>query len=210
MIRNTNLNKHVILFFIFLFFGLKNLKANNPNLKNCMLLPVEDGFQQTISFKVFLNIENYLKESDWCYYKYNSEILNILGSYKNNLSSHLRNKNVLKLVAEKTKAGSLIKIRLTKKNKGVRLRLIIYGPNGVDIYFDETTDIEKIDIGEITGTIKNWLNIFSKEIPYDGKIVGILGDQFTVDMGHEMGFISGTIVKIIRPLKKKKHPLKKK
>ena len=209
MIRNNNLNKHAILLFIFLLFGFKNLEANNPNLKNCMLLPVEDGFQGTISFKVFLNIENYLKESDWCYYKYNSEILNILGSYKNNLSSHLRNKNVLKLVAEKTKAGSLIKVRLTKKNKGVRLRLIVYGPNGVDIYFDETTDIEKIDIGKITRTIKSWLNIFSKEIPYDGKIVGILGDQFTVDMGHEMGFISGTIVKIIRPLKKKKHPLLK-
>ena len=46
--------------------------------------------------------------------------------------------------------------------------------------------------------LKNWLNLFSKEIPYDGKIVGILGDQFTVDMGNEIGLIEGSLVKIIK------------
>jgi len=175
-----------------------------------MLLPVEDSFQDTISFKIFLEIENYLKESNWCYYKYNSEILNILGNYKNNLSAHLRNKNVLKLVSDKTKAGSLIKVNIFKKNKGARLRLIIYGSNGNDILFDETEDINELDINQITLILKNWLNLFSKEIPYDGKVIGILGDQFTIDMGNEIGLIEGSLVKIIRPTTKRKHPLLKK
>ena len=156
-----------------------------------------------------MEIERYLKDSQWCYYKYNSEILNILGSYKNNLSAHLRNKNILKLVADKTKSGSLIKVNIFKKNKGVRIRLVIYGDNGEDILFDETENINELDINMITLTIKNWLSLFSKEIPYDGKLVGILGDQFTVDMGNEMGLMEGSLVKIVRPILKRKHPLLK-
>jgi len=58
--------------------------------------------------------------------------------------------------------------------------------------------------------LKNWLNLFSKEIPYDGKVIGILGDQFTIDMGNEIGLIEGSLVKIIRPTTKRKHPLLKK
>jgi hypothetical protein len=207
MEKTIKVNFVLLVYFV---LGFSHSLANPPNLKNCMLLPVEDTFQDTISFKVFLEIENYLKESDWCYYKYNSEILNILGGYKNNLSSHLRNKIILKLVADKTKAGSLIKIRLIKKSKGIRLKLIIYGANGGDKYFDETIDLETIDLNLVSRTIKNWLNIFSKDIPYDGQIVGILGDQFTIDMGQEMGLIPGTLVKILRPIRKRKHPLLKK
>jgi len=195
--------------FLVLFLLINPTFSKDNNLRNCMLLPVEDSFQDTISFKIFLEIENYLKESSWCYYKYNSEILNILGSYKNNLSAHLRNKNVLRLVSEKTKAGVLIKINIFKKNKGARLRLLIYGSNGTDVLFDETEDISEVDINIMTLTFKNWLNLFSKEVPYDGKIVGILGDQFTVDMGNEMGLMEGSLVKIVRPTLKRKHPLLK-
>lgn len=197
------------LFCIFFIIFMNNIYSKDNNLRNCMLLPVEDSFQETISFKIFLEIENYLKESNWCYYKYNSEILNILGNYKNNLSAHLRNKNVLRLVSDKTKAGSLIKINVFKKNRGARVRLIIYGSNGTDILFDETEDINELGLNKITLVLKNWLNLFSKEIPYDGKIVGILGDQFTIDMGNEIGLIEGSLVKIIRPIVKRKHPLLK-
>ncbi len=194
---------------VFFIISTSTSYSKNNNLRNCMLLPVEDSFQDTISFKIFLEIENYLKESNWCYYKYNSEILNILGNYKNNLSAHLRNKNVLKLISDKTKAGSLIKVNIFKKNKGARIRLVIYGSNGKDILFDETEDINKLDVNKISVTLKNWLNLFSKEIPYDGKIIGILGDQFTIDMGNEIGLIEGSLVKIIRPIVKRKHPLLK-
>ena len=96
-----------------------------------------------------------------------------------------------------------------KKNKGARLRLLIYGSNGTDVLFDETEDISEVDINIMTLTFKNWLNLFSKEVPYDGKIVGILGDQFTVDMGNEMGLMEGSLVKIVRPTLKRKHPLLK-
>ena len=208
--KNKTIKLFKPFFFLSLFFALTcTIYSKENNLRNCMLLPVEDSFKDTISFKVFLEIENYLKESNWCYYKYNSEILNILGNYKNNLSIHLRNKNVLKLVSDKTKSGSLIKINIFKKNKGVRLRLIVYGSNGTDILFDETEDTNELDINKINLILKNWLNLYSKEIPYDGKIIGVLGDQFTIDMGNEIGLIEGSLVKIIRPTIKRKHPLLK-
>jgi hypothetical protein len=71
-------------------------------------------------------------------------------------------------------------------------------------------DLNNLDINLVSRTIKNWLNLFSKDIPYDGQVVGILGDQFTIDMGQEMGLIPGILVKIIRPIRKRKHPLLKK
>ena len=50
-------------FFISILFS-NTAHSNENNLRNCMLLPVEDSFKDTISFKIFLEIENYLKESN--------------------------------------------------------------------------------------------------------------------------------------------------
>lgn len=174
-----------------------------------MLLPIQDGVEGAVGFPVYEQVEYYLKNSDWCYFKSNSGIIDILGNYKQNLGAHLNNKDVLKVIAEKTRSGSLIKIDIENEIEGQRVKLTVIGENGEDLYFSEETILEKPDVSQIARTVRNWLEEYEKVIPYDGMIVGVLGDQFTTDFGKEYGARSGDPVKVVRPTRKEKHPLLK-
>ncbi len=177
--------------------------------RRCLLLPIKDSVSGVIGYKVFEQVENFLREGSWCYYETNSGILDILANYKKNLDVYLKNKNVLKTIAEKSSAGSLIKIAISSVAKGVDVRVKIIGENGEDIYFKEETRLDSDDPIVISQVIKNWLDIYEKSIPYDGKIIGALGNQFTVDFGRGYGAFPQNKVQIIRPINKKKHPLLK-
>ena len=157
---------------------------------------------------VFEKLEEYLKQSDWCYYHSNSGLIDILGNYKN-MRAHLRNPFVLKKLAKKVKAGSLIRIGLATVIKGVEVRMRVIADNGRDFYFNKKTTLEKTNPTIIARTIKNWLRSYERTIPYNGRIIGILGSRFTVDMGTFAGAWSGASIAIRRPIKKQRHPLLK-
>lgn len=197
-------------FFIVLLFILSFSPAQaSLSQRRCMLLPVKDHIDGAIGFKVFQEVESYLRESEWCYYRSNSEILNVLGSYKKNLDEHLQNPDVLKLVATKTQAGSLIKIKIDKAVKGASVEIKIFGENGEDLYLSEQTRLDSDEITVIAQTVKNWLDIYEKNIQYDARVVGVLGSQFTIDAGKGYGLRPEDEVLIVRPLNKKRHPLLK-
>jgi hypothetical protein len=174
-----------------------------------MVLPVKDSVGGSIGFTVFKEVENYLKESSWCYYKSNSEILNLLSNYKRNLDDVLENKEVLKIISEKTKSGSMIKIKVINEVNGVLVGVTVLGENGEDVYFKEETKLNSNDPILISRTIKNWLDVYEKTIPYDGIVVGILGSQFSIDIGKNRGLYPNTEIVVVRPMGKKKHPLLK-
>ena len=174
-----------------------------------MLLPVVDGADNKVGFKVFEEIENYIKEGTWCTYKSNSELINILGQYSKNLESHLGNKDVLKVIADKTKAGSMIRVTLQLEVGSTNVKLEIIGENGEDLYFKEQTQVKSNDSSFIAQVIKNWLDVYEKTIPYDGRIKGVLGDQFTIDIGKKSHIYNGSEIIIERPTIKRQHPLLK-
>jgi hypothetical protein len=174
-----------------------------------MLLPIVDGQDGKLGFKVFEEIENYIKDSSWCTYKSNSELINILGQYSKNLESHLANKDVLKVIADKTKAGTLIKVNLQGGAQAADLTLEIIGENGEDRYFKESVQLKNNDVSIIAQAIKNWLNIYEKTIPYDGRVKGVLGDQFTIDIGKHSHIYNGSEIIIERQSGKRQHPLLK-
>ncbi|WP_127715515.1 outer membrane protein [Halobacteriovorax sp. HLS] len=179
----------------------------NESMRRCMILPIKDSVGGAIGFKVYERVEKYLRRSEWCYYKHNSEIINILGNYKKNLDEHLANPEVIKIVAQKTKAGSIIKASVESVGKGVNVSLEVLGDNGTDVYFKEKLQLTTNDPVMIAQTIMNWLDLYEKNIPYDGRILGVLGNQFTVDLGKGYGVFQNDDVEILRPIKKKKHPL---
>lgn len=174
-----------------------------------MLLPVKDSVGGALGFKVFEEVERYLKDSEWCYYETNSGILDILSNYKRNLDAYLQNKDVLKVIAVKSNAGSLIRVDLVNQVKGVDVRIKVLGENGEDVYFKEETRLNTEDYTVIAQTVKNWLDIYEKNIPYDGIIIGVLGDQFTTDVGKSYGVRPESTVKVVKPIRKKRHPLLK-
>ncbi len=172
-----------------------------------MLLPILDQGEGKTAFNIFKDVENYLKNSDWCFYKSNSDILNILQDFRKNLNKGLRNKEVLKLVAEKTRAGSLIRIHIENLVSGIKLNLDVIGSSGEDVYFRKKEDINIRNTIDIIQTIKQWLSMYAQEIPYDGHVTGVLGDQFTIDIGNSYGFSQGDEIIVKRLLSKRQHPL---
>ena len=182
---------------------------STESMRTCMLLPVTDGVDNKVGFKVFEDIENYIKDGSWCTYRSNSELINILGQYSKTLENHLNNKDVLKVVADKTKAGTLIRIALTLGANTTDVKVEIIGENGEDRYFKEQTLLKTADPSVVSQTVKNWLDIYEKTIPYNGRIKGVLGDQFTIDIGKKSQIFSGSEITIERPTAKRQHPLLK-
>jgi len=174
-----------------------------------MLLPITDSIDNKIGFTIFEDIEEYIKESSWCTYKSNSQLIDVLGQYSRNLESHLNNKDVLKVIADKTKAGSLIKINLNMVAGFTDITMEIIGDNGEDKYFKETTQLKSNDTSLISQTIKNWLEVYEKTIPYSGRIKGILGEQFTIDIGRKSNVYNNSEIIIERTIGKRQHPLLK-
>jgi len=181
----------------------------SESIRNCMLLPIVDGLDNRAGFKVFEEVESYLKESSWCSYKSNSELINVLGQYAKNLDSHLNNKDVLKVISDKTHAGSMIRVNLQMQVGITDVKVEIIGENGEDRYFKEQTQLHSSDISVIAQTVKNWLDVYEKTIPYEGRVKGILGDQFTIDIGRKSHVYNGSEITIVRAVSKKQHPLLK-
>ncbi len=204
--------KLIIIVLIFIILAPIAPSAEGKNIysmRRCVILPIVDGIGGSLGFKVFQSIEPYLKNSNWCYYRSNSGILNILANYRQNLEAHLQDENVLKVVAEKTKAGSLIFVKLVHPVNGIEVNLKVFGSNGKDLYYNQKVRLKSDNPGIISDTIINWLEHYEKTIPYDGKVLGVLGKQFTVDVGKISDIRVGNSVIISRPLGKKTHPLLK-
>lgn len=202
------MSRFKILILISLFTFSSQVSAGQ-SMRRCMLLPIKDTVGGAVAYKVFEELETYLKDGNWCYYQSNSEILDILGNFKRNLDTYLQNPKVLKILSEKTKAGSLIRIKIDTKTRGTELQMKVIGENGENIYFSERTVLKTDDNTVIVQTLKNWLELFEKNIPYDGRIIGVLGNQYTIDLGKTAGVRAGDDLIIERPIGSKRHPLLK-
>jgi hypothetical protein len=179
-------------------------------MRRCTLLPITDGVGGAIGYKVFEEVESDLKKSNWCTYVSNSGLINVFSRYRENLPQYLKTKEVLTTVAEKLKVGSLILVSLKNELDGVEVALNIYGENGEDLLFSEKAALNSDKIEDIAQTIANWLDTYSRTIPYDAKINGILGDQITLDVGKGYPIQEGQTFLVKRLVAKKKHPLLKK
>jgi hypothetical protein len=177
------------------------------NMRKCTMLPIYDSVGGAVSYKVYEDVENYLKDSRWCLYKTNSEIISILSNYKSNLANYLDNPEVLKVISEKLKVGSLIRVKMISQKDSTEVLVEVLGSDGVDVYFKEKKEMDPADLTEIGNQIKDWLELYAENIPYDGKVVGVLGDQITLDIGKKFSLKEGVPFNVKRPGSKRKHPL---
>lgn len=200
----------MIKFFAVLVLFISFSTFAQSSMRRCTLLPITDSVGGAIGYKVFEEIENELKRSNWCTYVSNSSMINVFSRYRENLPQYLKTKEVLATVADRLKVGSIIRVGLVNEVKGLEAQLEVYGENGEDIYFSEKTILQSDDIEVISSTAKNWLDTYSKTIPYDATVTGILGDQITLDVGKGYPIQIGQRFVVKRLMTKKKHPLLKK
>lgn len=196
---------------IFLIISSFNLYANEKySMRSCMILPISDDIGSSLAFKVFDNLEGYLKSAGWCDYKSSADVLGIFSKYRNNLESYLEDENVIRTVADRLKVGTLIKVKLKLEVDKVNIHLKIIGENGSDIYFDEKTILNKVDPYDINTALVSWLELYEVSIPYDGKVLGVLGDQLTFTFPKNKKVAIGQEYVIKRFKSKNTHPLLKK
>lgn len=197
--------------FILLILLLIPLQGwSQASMRRCTLLPITDSVGGAIGYKVFEEVESALKKSNWCTYISNSGMMGVFSKYRESLPQFLKQKEVLKTVAEKLKVGSIIRVNLVNELKGIEIQMDVHGENGEDLYFSEKALVTSDEIEDIAQYIKNWLETYSKTIPYDAKINGILGDQITLDVGKGYPIQIGQNFIVKRPVRKMKHPLLKK
>lgn len=192
---------------ILLFVFISGNSFANSSMRRCTLLPITDSVGGAIGFKVFEEVEATLKASNWCTYVSNSDMITIFSRYRENLPQYLKQKEVLKTVSEKLKVGSIVKVTLVNEIRGVEATLEVFGDNGEDLYFSEKALLNGDEVELISNQVTNWLELYSKTIPYDAKINGILGDQLTLDVGKGYPIQVGQTFMVKRPVNKKKHPL---
>jgi hypothetical protein len=180
------------------------------SLRRCVLLPVTDSVGGVIAAKVFEQVERYLLEGTWCQYQSNSGLLSVFSRYRENLPQHLKTPEVIRTVAEKLKAGSIVRVTLVSEVNGLEVQLDVMDGGGDDLLHSERTVLNKSDVDLAAQTVRNWLEVYGRLIPYDGRVTGILGDQITLDVGRAHPVKVGQDFSIRRMTGVKRHPLLKK
>lgn len=198
-----------LLTFLFLV-SFPVLSHADASMRRCTLLPITDSVGGAIGYKVFEQVESDLKKSNWCTYVSNSGLINVFSRYRENLPQYLKSPEVIKTVAEKLGVGSIIRVSIINELKGVEIQMDVHGDNGEDLYFSEKLLSRSDEIEDISQVVNNWLETYSKTIPYDARINGVLGDQITLDVGKGYPIHEQQKFVVKRPVTKKKHPLLKK
>jgi hypothetical protein len=198
--------KHLIIVILILS---NNLWADTHNIRNCMLLPITDSAGNALGFKVFEQLEESIKEQKWCHYKSSADLIAIFSRYRERLKEHLQDPVVLKTVADKLQTGTLIRVDLRYEVNSIEVVMEILGEQGDEIYFKENALIENPEPTKIVSVIKNWLEMYDSNLPYDGKVLGVLGDQITFSLPGNKKYGVGQEFKVRRYIAKTKHKLLK-
>ena len=191
----------------FLILLSHSVLASRYSMRDCMLLPITDNIGDALAYKVYEDTEKYLKVSNWCSYRPSSELLSVFSKYRDKLDQHLDDPSVIRTVAEKLKVGTLIKVQMSGTSESVTLEMKVYGENGKDVYLSEKVLLNKVDLFLIGQTLKNWLELYEAAIPYDGRVLGALGNQVTFKVGNKKDFKLEQKVSIRKLVRKKEHPL---
>lgn len=203
-------SKNVLTFiFFFLAFNL-NSWAESYSMRHCALLPVVDTIDNAIAYKIYEKLERNLKNSKWCKYKTTSDMISIFSKYRDNLETHLQNEQVLRVVAQKLQVGTLIRISVKNEAEKILVQMDVIGEDGDVTYFSEKTLVEKPDTILISQTLINWLEVYEASIPYDGKVLGVLGEQVNFSLENTDKYSVGQEFEIKKSLRQKRHPLLKK
>lgn len=196
--------------FLLLIFLSSFTYAETFSMRDCMLLPITDTAGNSFGYKIYEQLERKLKNDGWCNYKSNSEVISIFSKYREKLPTYLNDENVIKTVANRLKVGTVIRVNLEYEVDKINVELTILGDNGKDVYLQEKALLNEVSESLVMTTILNWLDLYQATIPYDGKVVGVLGEQVTFDFPQSEKVTVGQEFIIKRMIIKKRHPLLKK
>ncbi len=198
------------IFIISVFLLLSgNLYAERFSMRKCSMLPVTDSAGHALGYRVYERLEDYLKEGNWCDYESTASLLTVFSKYRERLAEHLEDPQVLRTVINKLQVGSLIRINIKYVVNKVELEMDVLGENGIDLYFNEKTIIENANVESVSNQLVTWLETYEQSIPYDGQVIGVLGDQVTFTVSPNKKKSIGQKFSVKRYKNKTRHRLLK-
>jgi hypothetical protein len=194
-------------YLLFIFFVLTSTAYAEKNMRRCALLPITDPVEGAIGFKIYGDVEAVLRSSSWCAYTSNSQILSVFAQYRDKLDQYIENPELIKVVADRLNVGSIIRAYLEKDARGLKVILKVFGDDGKTLYFFKEERVDGTQIDQVISLLKQWLDDYSKTIPYDALVAGVLGDQVTMDVASAQNVVMGHGFSIRKLKEKKLHPL---
>lgn len=197
--------KRIFLIFI-LFFSQQVFSLSSLNLRKCLLLPITTDIEQSkYASVIYSELEESLKKSSQCNYVDNIDLVSILQNYQNNLKEYLNNTKILKLIANKSLAGSLIRIHLEEKDRELpKINLSIVGDSDESIYLDEVIELE--EDGEQVDKILSIINKFFENVPFDFYVLDVDGEHITLENRGNLNLNEEDTLLITRVVQEKRHP----
>lgn len=147
-------------------------------------MPIET--KQTISdvSPIFIEIEKFIESKRLCELYQQSDLIELLSGHEENLSTYLENSEILKLIAQKTKTGSILKTKLIHSNENAILELRIYAEDGINLLFHRQQTYQFKNQQLAIETFKNWLIEYGKYLPYHSRIIEKNQDSFLIEKSH--------------------------
>jgi hypothetical protein len=179
----------------------RSLIYNNPfkfSMRACTLLPLVGSLPKQSIEEDQAKLEKMIQSSSVCNYRSSEKMKSILNSFGNS-DQYLYNKEVLKIFSEKLAAGSLLRLKFVKGMDGHSLIFDVVSENGENTYFSRSKFIKEYDFGEIKNQVQSWLLEYDKEIPYQGRVVEVLGDKVMVDFDRDSKYQDSQHFVIYRP-----------
>lgn len=193
------------LLFSCLFFVNHLLAANE--LHRCYLLPVSDSIQGTLGDSLFIKTEELLKLHRWCEYQPDPKLHSLLKKYNIKLEEALSSSEVLTLVANKTQAGTVIRIGANYIQQKMRLTIDLLDAQGRDYLYRRTIDLENDSIEQMMEHIAESLQEYAHDIPYSSIVKERVENDLILKVIDQTLYRPGDILIIEAPIAPKKHPL---
>lgn len=206
------MNRLIKLITIVIILALNfNLKAQvNNDLHRCYLLPISDELQGTIGDELFRQTESLLQNNQWCEYLSDPKLHQLLKKYQINLNEALSTNEVLKLIAAKSKAGSIIRINTSFQKQALRLTIDILDSAGRDFLYRQSYDLEDDSLEKVMENISVSMQEYAHDLPYQGVVKEGIENDLIIKVIGETTMRVGDRVRVERAIMPKKHPLLKK
>ncbi len=165
----------------------------------CYLLPFTSNIPLETTKEIRDEVLYNIKEDGICQARVNEPMENLLFKRKENLAKDLYNPDVLKVILDKLKAGSILRPSVLSKGAGLFVKLEVVVQDGRTVIFNKSTVLPTKDIDPVINVMTIWLKEYQKSIPYVALVEEAVGDQLLLQIGAEQDIGNTQHYEIYRP-----------
>lgn len=171
--------KLVILALCLSCFQVKAQKVDVAGVHYTTLLPLITNLAEKSEEKISNDLAKYLSKNKETEYKSHDGFYEIFKKYKEGQSA-LNEAEVIKLVAQKLQAGSIIRVKIKKTLTGHDVIFDVFSKAGDNLFHREKLSSKQSERSLIE-LLQFWIKYYIDLIPYDASIVEVKQDKLLIE-----------------------------